>query len=354
MTTVKGDVLYKEGFYDYDDLPGGYLHLGDPNIPFSTETNRYSDGITSTDAFETSSPRFPIYHSASADVEGRYRHYLDYIHSAAEQGISPYGAGDEQREVARLKVAFQPGPAPSKNFTVYSSIKWNPSDFAIQEGEIYTVEVLGFEKQFWYDGGLKVNAEGYSSYFDGVSNCYVGLGRCRSHLKKKRRVPTANWMSLACAIGEFVRPLVEIEPGKEQEYRWMPLDESALQETIFDVGQRFQFRSKYTGQLICFANDAHTLYWNNNGNIQATVTRASWPPSTIAVYQSALLPACDSARVVYTNKGDNTPDKGKIECNPSGGGAGWSLEDVLNTKGGYGSGAPESIFYDLPESVRNQ
>jgi len=72
-------------------------------------------------------------------------------------------------------------------------------------------------------------------------------------------------MSLACAIGEFVRPLVEIEPGKEQEYRWMPLDESALQETIFDVGQRFQFRSKYTGQLICFANDAHTLYWNNNG-----------------------------------------------------------------------------------------
>lgn len=37
---VKGDVLYKEGFYDYDDLPGGYLHLGDPNIPFSTDTNR--------------------------------------------------------------------------------------------------------------------------------------------------------------------------------------------------------------------------------------------------------------------------------------------------------------------------
>ena len=108
-------------------------------LPFGC---RYSDGITSTDAFETSSPRFPIYHSASADVEGgysiahvtrlskryfsipaslsllissilslcsshlfclsgRYRHYLDYIHSAAEQGISPYGAGDEQREVVR-------------------------------------------------------------------------------------------------------------------------------------------------------------------------------------------------------------------------------------------------------------
>jgi hypothetical protein len=60
--------------------------------------------------------------------------------------------------------------------------------------------------------------------------------------------------------------------------------------------------------------------------------QASWPPSTIAVYQSELLPACDSARVVYTNKGDNTPGKGKIACNPSGGGAGWSLEDVLNTK----------------------
>lgn len=71
-----------------------------------------------------------------------------------------------------------------------------------------------------------MNSQGYSSYFDAVSNCYVGMGRCRPHLKKKRRLPLANRMSLACAIGQFVRPLVEVKPGSEEIARWMPLDES--------------------------------------------------------------------------------------------------------------------------------
>ena len=31
----------------------------------------------------------------------------------------------------------------------------------------------------------------------------------------------------------------------------------------------------YIGQLICFANDAHTTYWNNYGDIKATVVRVS-------------------------------------------------------------------------------
>ena len=30
----------------------------------------------------------------------------------------------------------------------------------------------------------------------------------------------------------------------------------------------FEFRANYTGQLICFANDAHTLYWNNYGQLK--------------------------------------------------------------------------------------
>jgi hypothetical protein len=34
------------------------------------------------------------------------------------------------------------------------------------------------------------------------------------------------------------------------------------------------------------------------------------------------LPSCDSAQVVYANKGNNTYDKskGRIKCNPNGGG----------------------------------
>jgi len=266
------------------------------------------------------------------------------------------------REEARLKITRQANyeqlPRPNKTFPVLAAIKWNPSDFAIQEGETYNVTVnglhSGYSDQFWYDGGLRINSEGYSSYFDAVSNCYVGLGRCRPHLKKKRRLPEANWMSLSCAIGQFVRPLVEVEPGSEADYPWMPLDESTLQETVFNVGQHVSFRAVYTGQLICFANDAHSNYWNNYGDLQVTVTRVSWPPTNETVYQDSLLPACDSAQVVYTNLGDNTPGAGKITCNPDGGGAGWKLEDVLNRKGGYGSGAPEEIFFDLSEAQRNQ
>ena len=84
--------------------------------------------------------------------------------------------------------------------------------------------------------------------------------------------------------------------------------------------------------MLCTNPVIHPFIHRSIHFIPCTSYQASWPPSTIAVYQSELLPACDSARVVYTNKGDNSPGKGKIECNPSGGGAGWSLEDVLNTK----------------------
>ena len=52
-----------------------------------------------------------------------------------------------------------------------------------------------------------------------------------------------------CAIGQFVRPLTEIKPGEETKYRWMPLDESTLVETLFDVGQTVTFRAVYTGQV---------------------------------------------------------------------------------------------------------
>lgn len=189
------------------------------------------------------------------------------MENAAEQGIAGYGAGDAAKEDARVKITSIPGyeniPAPTKTFTVYAAIKWNPSGFAIQEGEYYNITVggsqVGYSSQFWYDGGIRVNAEGYSSYFDAVSNCFVGLGRCRSHLKKLRRLPSANWMALACAIGEFVRPLFDIEKGKESQYRWMPLEESRLVETVFHVGRTVLFRAPYSGELICFANDAHTL-----------------------------------------------------------------------------------------------
>lgn len=353
------DTRYSEGFYDYDTLPGGANYPHNPNTPFSTNIRRFSDGISSTGAYSSTSPRFPSYSGYEADVSDRYLHYVKYKESAAEQGVAMHGAGDEEKEQAKLKILQTPGyenlPAPSKTFTVYAAIKWNPSDFAIQEGEYYNITVYGnqtgFSEQFWYDGGLRVNAAGYSSYFDAISNCYVGMGRCRPHLKKTRRLSSANWMSLSCGIGEFVRALTEIQTGEEALYRWMPLDESALVPTLFDVGLSIHFRAIYSGQLICFANDAHTLYWNNQGQINVTVTRASWPPTANLTYEALLLPACDSAQVVYINHGNNTYSKGKVKCNPKGGGSGWTEDAITSTSGSYGSGAPSSIFADLPAAA---
>ena len=54
---------------------------------------------------------------------------------------------------------------------MYAAIKWNPSDFAIQEGERYEIYVngsqTGYSNQFWFDGGLRVNAEGMYVYITG-------------------------------------------------------------------------------------------------------------------------------------------------------------------------------------------
>lgn len=353
--SVLGDTLYEEGFYDFATQPGGIDDPTDnPNTPFSTNTARATDGVTSTSAFTTSSPRFPYYSGSEGNTTDRYLHFQRYRESAAEQGIALIGAGDEEKEAARLIITSKPNyrdlPAPNTTFTVHAAIRWNPSDFAIQEGEYYNITVYGsqsgYSDQFWNDGGIRVNAEGYESYFDATSNCYVALGRCRNYLKKRKRVETANWMTLSCAIGSFVRPLTSIQDGEEQNYKWMPLDEAELAYTSFAVGRTIEFRAVYSGSLICFANDAYNLYWNNYGSLQVTVRRVSWPPSNTTVYEPMLLPACDSAQVVYANYG--TASTKKVQCNPNGGGSGWTMEDILKTSGEYGSGAPSYIFDDLP------
>jgi hypothetical protein len=264
------------------------------------------------------------------------------MQDAALQGLGGVGAGEATQEDAKVAVlnelADNPDlPAPNKTFTVFAAIKWNPSDMAVQEGETYRIDVVG--DQYWYDGGMEVDASGYEAYYDAVSSCYVAMGRCRSHLKKKRRLPEANWMVLACAIGEFVIPAEEVTPGKESQGKYLPLDESTLAETIFEVGKGVEFYAEYTGQLICFANDAHSLYWNNQGTLEVTAERTSWPPTSDVYYQGLYLPACDSALVVYANKGVNdNDDPNKMECNPNGGGGGWPYDNIIADSANYGSG----------------
>lgn len=198
-------------------------------------------------------------------------------------------------------------------------------------------ESTGLGSQFWNDGGIRVNANGYQSYYDAISNCNVALGSCRSWLKKRRQLPNSNWMSLGCGIGQFVRNVNAIQAGEEARTDWVPLDESQVQQTLFNVGLHTQFRADYSGQLICFANDAHTLYWNNGGYLEVTVTRVSWPPVNSIYYLPLELPSCDSAYAVYANYGD-----GSLQCNPNGGGSGWKA-NFVNATGTvkYGSGIPD-------------
>lgn len=345
LLLVQAIEQFREGYYN-GSLPGGYDDArGIPPLPFSTDTNRLADGVTSVSVVTSTAPSFPLYNGSLANITDRLYYHLKYIESAKEQGIAEYGEGDAVREDARVRILSIPGyqnlPAPSSVFRVHAAIKWNPSSFAIQDGEVYRIEVLGnntgFGSQFWLDGGLRVNAEGYDSFYDAISNCYVAMGRCRSHLKYRRRIPEANWMQLSCGIGQFVRPLYQLEPGKEYEARYLPLDESTLQPTLFAVGHSLEFRAIHSGQLICFANDAQTQYWNNKGFLEVTVTRVSWPPKDDIYYQPLYKVACDAAYAVYKHGGDWSA----MDCNPNGGGSGWVLEDVLNTVTRYTSGMPE-------------
>lgn len=344
---VTGVEVYQEGFIN-SILPD--------NLPFSTDTNRYSDGRSSSAAFESTAPHFPTYIGATANVSDRWMNDKKYKASAALQGVGIVGDADPIKENAKYLIISKPGyedlPAPSTTFNVYAAIKWNPSFFAIQEGETYNITVFGgqsgYSTQFWQDGGIRVNAEGYESSFDPISNCYIALGRCRPHLKQKRRLLTAPWMSLACAIGSFVRPLGDIKPGEESKASYLPMDEAVLQETIFYAGKSIEFKSKYDGQLMCFANDGQNLYWNNKGYLEVTVTRASWPPTPDLFYRPQYLPSCDAAYVVYQNKGNNDPATAKVKCNPNGGGSGWTLSAILNTGTQYGSDIPDSILNKDP------
>eukprot|EP00952_Eustigmatos_sp_NYUAD-ZCMA_P001759 7871-Eustigmatos_ZCMA.PRE.1 len=56
------------------------------------------------------------------------------------------------------------------------------------------------------------------------------------------------------------------------------MNENEFTPTLFEVGLNKTFTAHATGELVCFANDALGLYWDNRGVINATVTLLTWPP----------------------------------------------------------------------------
>lgn len=51
----------------------------------------------------------------------------------------------------------------------------------------------------------------------------------------------------------------------------MRLNEEEYADTVFEVGTSLNFTAQHTGELVCFANDAEGLYWNNKDNLTVVV-----------------------------------------------------------------------------------
>ena len=262
---------------------------GMTNLPFSVDANRESDGISSVSPMTTTSPSFPLYTSSNNyatfgittadELQLRKDHHATLVQNQRLQGLAGPYAGEAEREAAAYHRLVEIGssivPLPTTSFLVDSSKRWNPSAFPIQRYEAYRVEVIGDQR--WVDGTIETTADGYGARYDAINKCWVAAGRCRAYLRHKLRSTTAGaaWMQLTCGIGEYVHQLQKVDQNKD---RMMPLREDEFVGTLFQVGKSTVVNASFSGELVCFANDADPLYGNNKGTLNVTVTRLSWPP----------------------------------------------------------------------------
>jgi len=292
------------------ELPG---HANDPrglpNLPFSVDSNRISDGVSSISPWTSTGPSFPLYKGGTfTDPTSRQDHEGVTSVSRVQQGTCQTGSGAYEKAQARLASLVassgglaalggsipldvatgewsgsQPdaGAKPTKSFTVAAGERWNPSGFAIQPGETYTVSVSGSWQDL--DGQLTTNTMGYDATWNVRKKCYEAGHQCRTHLKQKLRFQRSNWMHLICGIGDYVTLMMEVEEdgGSGGKKRYLPIKEEEIINTLFAVDNTITFEATpdQEGELICFANDAEGLYYDNLGSVTVTVTRTSWPPS---------------------------------------------------------------------------
>ena len=111
--------------------------------------------------------------------------------------------------------------------------RWNHTGMLLQSARTYRFEVP--EGDRWTDLIIPFDA-------DGDSRWYMRWAESR------RRVKTANWFALIGTLGEDDR-------------------------SAFVIGRRLEgFRPATDGELVCYANDWWSMYWNNHGSIRLRVT----------------------------------------------------------------------------------
>jgi hypothetical protein len=111
---------------------------------------------------------------------------------------------------------------------------WNRTGIEVGFLEAYAFEAYGT----WQDWGRALDADGGAS------------GLVQELLDSGRRCPAAQWFQLTGSVG-------------------------AADERAFPLGARARWtnRSRGSGELLLFANDAPGFYWNNSGELRGRITR---------------------------------------------------------------------------------
>lgn len=124
------------------------------------------------------------------------------------------------------------GSAAGEAATIEAERLWNATMIQVVAGHRYRFEARGR----WEDSHISTDPDGYTS---------------PSWLLRRsewmRRAPDANWFVLICSVD---------------------FDEDLL----FVIGSGRTLLMPRSGLLTCFANDVKSMYWNNRGAVELTVT----------------------------------------------------------------------------------
>ena len=122
-------------------------------------------------------------------------------------------------------------PGNKETVDIYARKFWNRTSIHLEVGANYHFKATGK----WTDLIIETDADGFQR-------------RYLQPFEAFRRVPTQNWFAL---IGTVDRMMT----------------------TAFLIGKEVTLTPPKSGELVCFANDVSSMYWNNWGRLRLTVTR---------------------------------------------------------------------------------
>jgi hypothetical protein len=92
--------------------------------------------VSNVSPLSTTAPSFPYYKGLNVtDTASRKVHAEALIANQVLQGIKGRGVGEYERDLSRKRGNFSTYK-PNVSFAVDSAVRWNPSTFPMQEGEV--------------------------------------------------------------------------------------------------------------------------------------------------------------------------------------------------------------------------